>query len=92
MFIARLTSKHWHKSIISIWKEDLKYWQRQLFPICNCGFGIWLNFDAVLRYSRATMCGIAVFAPPLRPPPSNYKLAQSILKRKFPFVDKAPQI
>ena len=40
-----LTWKHWHKSIISIWKEDLYYWQ--LFPICNCSFGIWLNFDAV---------------------------------------------
>ena len=38
------------------------------FPIGNCGFGIWLNCDAVLRYSRATMCGIAVFVPPLRPP------------------------
>ena len=76
MFIARLTSthldlKHWHRSIISIWKEDLYYWQHQLFPICNCGFGIWLNFDAVLRYSRATMCGMVVFVPPLRPPPNH---------------------
>ena len=44
------------------------YWQCQLFPICNCGFGIWVNCDAVLQYSRATMCGIAVFVPPLRPP------------------------
>ena len=64
-----LTSKHWHKSVISVWKEDLYYWQRQLFPICNSGFGIWINFDAVLRYSRTTMCGIAVFIPPLRRPP-----------------------
>ena len=39
------------------------------FPIFNCGFGISLNFDAVLRDSRATMCGIVVFVPPLRPPP-----------------------
>ena len=60
--------KHWHKSIISIWKEDLWHRQCQLFPICNCGFGIWVNCDAVLQYSRATMCGIMVFVPPLRPP------------------------
>ena len=39
------------------------------FTIFNRGFGIWQNFDAVLRYSRATMCGIAVFLPPLCPPP-----------------------
>ena len=38
------------------------------FPIGNCGFGIWLNCDAVLRYFCATMCGIAVFVAPLRPP------------------------
>ena len=32
-----------------------------------CGF---LSLPcAVLRYSRATTCGIAVFVPPLRPPP-----------------------
>ena len=37
------------------------------FLFCNCGFGIWVNCDAVLRYSCATMCGIAVFVPPLRP-------------------------
>ena len=32
----------------------------------------------ILRYSRATMCGIAVFVPPLRPPPSSFVL---ILKK-----------
>ena len=38
------------------------------FIFGNCGFGIWVNCDAALRYSRATMCGIAVFVPPLHPP------------------------
>ena len=47
------------------------------FLICNCAFGIWLNFDAVLRYSRATMCGIAVFVPPLRPPLSRFSVRKS---------------
>ena len=42
----------------------------KFFPFFKCGFGIWLNLDAVLRDSRATMCGIAVFVPPLRPPPA----------------------
>ena len=73
MFIERLTSTHLDFETLTqkyyfYLKEDLYYWQRQLFPICNCSFGIWLNFDAVLRYSRATMCVIAVFVPPLRPP------------------------
>ena len=51
-----------------------RIWQRQLFSISNCGFGIWVNCDAVLKYSRATMCSIAVFPPPpplLRPPPTG---------------------
>ena len=38
------------------------------FTICNCGFGIWVNFDAVLRFSFSTTCGIAVFGALTRPP------------------------
>ena len=70
---------------VAISSPDFYYLQRQLFPICNCGFGIWLNFDAVLRYSRATMCGIAVFVPPLRPPP--HQIVCSLGK---PFHTKQP--
>ena len=65
-----LTWKHWHRSIQFLFERRICSIDKvNFFPlICNCGFGIWLIFDAVLRYSRATMCGIAVFVPPLRPP------------------------
>ena len=32
-------------------------------------FRYLVKFDAVLRFSLSTTCGIAVFVPPLRPPP-----------------------
>ena len=35
---------------------------------CNCGFGILVNFDAVLRFFYVFLRGFAVFGPPLRPP------------------------
>ena len=67
MFIVCLTSTH------LLWKHYSKggfwSWERHLLPICNCGFDIWVNFDALLRFSLSTTCGIAVFVPPLRPPP-----------------------
>ena len=65
-----LTWKHWHRSIQFLFERRICSIDKvNFFPlICNCGFGIWLIFDAVLRYSRATMYGIAVSVPPLRPP------------------------
>ena len=58
------------KSVKMVWSKN------KLFPICNCGFGIWLNFDAVLRDSRDTLCGFAVFVAPLRPPRSTVFMSQ----------------
>ena len=37
------------------------------FYICNCGFGISVNFDTVLRFFLFFV-GFAVFGPSLRPP------------------------
>lgn len=39
-----------------------------MFHICNCGFGILVNFDAVLRFLYAFLCSFAVFRQPLHPP------------------------
>ena len=58
------------------WKTDIKVtvlflFERRICSIGNVNFflfvtavsvRIWVNYDAVLRYSRATMCGIAVFS------------------------------
>ena len=49
-----------------------------------CGF---LSLPcAVLRYSRATTCGIAVLVPPLRPPPSRDEGKNGCVKtrKRFP--------
>ena len=75
MFIALLTSTHLDLETLTqkyyfYLKGGFVVLTTSTFTICNRGFGIWLNFDAVLRYSRATMCGIAVFVPPLRSPRS----------------------
>ena len=50
------------------------------FAICNCSFGIWVNCDAVVQYSRATMCGLALLVPP--PPPTPLKPPQTGTDKK----------
>ena len=63
------------------------------FTICNCGFGIWVNFDAVLRFSFSTTCGIAVFGALTRPPLNKTIICSVVSLRTadaFPVVPSLP--
>ena len=63
------------------------------FTICNCGFGIWVNFDAVLRFSFSTTCGIAVFGALTRPPLNKTIICSVVSLRTadaFPVVASLP--
>ena len=52
------------------------------FHVCNynCGFGISVNFNAVLRFFKI-FC--AVFGPPVRPPPSWISLVARFRRRNL---------
>lgn len=47
--------------VICVFNESSKH-------ICNCGFGILVNFDAVSRHTGVFLFGCAVFGPSFRPP------------------------
>ena len=67
MFIVCLTSTH--LNLETVFKRRILVLRTATSSHLQLRFRYLGKFDAVLRFSLSTKCGIAVFVPPLRPPP-----------------------
>ena len=67
IFILCLTSTH--LNLETVFKRRILVLRTATSSHLQLRFRYLVKFDAVLRFSLSTTCGIAVFVPPLRPPP-----------------------